>query len=196
MHTRTGSTSGTEMRLHWEEQPSEEQLAAIVALLDCAADGGGLLGHTQPMNAQEVDSFCRALRQNLPTGVAHALLGEASDGLIFFCLMTPDPLPNCRHRATLSKGIMHPKHRRRHLMSAVVHAVLQRAEALRIEQLELDVRENSHAHHLWQRIGFRSFGVLDDYARVNGRSYRGRFMCQTVAALRSRADELLGQAGA
>src|SRR5690606_27030360 len=67
MHTHTGSTTGTGMRLHWEEQPSDDKLAAIVELLDCAVDDGGLLGHTQPMNARQAASFRRGLSQALQT---------------------------------------------------------------------------------------------------------------------------------
>lgn len=196
MHTHTGSTTGTGMRLHWEEQPSDDKLAAIVELLDCAVDDGGLLGHTQPMNARQAASFRRGLSQALQTGAAHALLGEFSQELVFFCLMTPNPLPNCRHRAELSKGFLHPDYRRQHLMSAVVDAVVEKAEALQIEQLVLDVREDSHAHRVWQGLGFRSYGVLDDYARVNGRTHRGHFMVQSVAAWRGRAANALERTGA
>lgn len=196
MHTHTGSTTGTEMRLHWEAQPSDEKLAAIVELLDCAADDGGLLGHTQPMNPGEAAAFTRALRHKLSSGLAHALLGEVSQELIFFCLMTPNPLPTCRHRAELSKGILHPDYRRQHLMPAVAEAVSRKAEALQIEQLVLDVRENSHAHRVWQALGFRSYGVLDDYARANGRVHRGHFMCQSVAALHRHAAEAAARPGA
>src|SRR5690606_41647008 len=73
-------------------------------------------------------------------------------------LFRSNPLPNCRHRAELSKGFLHPDYRRQHLMSAVVDAVVEKAEALQIEQLVLDVRENSHAHRVWQGLGFRSYG--------------------------------------
>ena len=175
------------MRLHWEAQPSDEKLAAIVELLDCAADDGGILGHTQPMSLKEAATFQRSLRQALQAGAVHALLGEVSQELVFFCLLTPNPLPNCRHRAELSKGMLHPDYRRQHLMSAVVDAVVEKAESLQIEQLVLDVRENSHAHRVWQGLGFRSYGVLDDYARVNGRVHRGHFMCQSVASARRHA---------
>lgn len=176
------------MRLHWEGQPSEKTLAAIVELLDCAADDGGLLGHTQPMNPAQAEAFKRALRWTLPTGEAHALLGTVEEELIFFCLMTPSPMPTCRHRAELSKGMLHPDYRRQRLLARVLKEVLRKADALQVEQLVLDVREASHAHQLWQRLGFETYGVLDDYARVNGQRHRGHFMSQTVAGLRQRAE--------
>lgn len=187
MDTHAGNTTGTELRLHWEGQPSEETLAAIVELLDCAADDGGLLGHTLPMNQRQAETFKRGLRGTLPTGDAHALLGTVDEELVFFCLMSPSPMPTCQHRAELSKGMLHPDYRRQRLLPLVVQEVLRKADALQIEQLVLDVREASHAHQLWQRFGFETYGVLEDYARVNGQHHRGHFMSQTVAGLRQRA---------
>lgn len=187
MDTHAGGTSGTDMRLHWEGRLSEETLVAIVELLDCAADDGGLLGHTHPMSPSQAEAFKRGLRATLPTGEAHALLGTVDEELIFFCLMTPSPMPTCQHRAELSKGMLHPDYRRQRLLPLVVEEVLRRSDELQIEQLVLDVREGSHAHQLWQRFGFETYGVLDDYARVDGQRHRGHFMSQTVAGLRQRA---------
>ena len=42
--------------------------------------------------------------------------------------------------------------------------------------LLLDVRFNSRAYQIWKRVGFSTFGVLDDYARFNGISFQGNFM--------------------
>ena len=53
--------------------------------------------------------------------------------------------------------------------------------------LVLDVREGTRAHALWERFGFQTYGVLDDYARVNGQRFRGHFMSQTVASLKQRS---------
>ena len=81
---------------------------------------------------------------------------------------------------------MHPDYRGRHFVQLGCRELVRRAEQLGVEQFVLDVREGSRAHHLWQRFGFESFGVLQDYARVRGASHRGHFMVQTVASLRAR----------
>jgi hypothetical protein len=64
--------------------------------------------------------------------------------------------------------------------------IVSRARELGVEQFELDVRENSRAHRLWQQMGFRTWGVMDDYARVNGCAYRGHYMRQSVDDLSNR----------
>ena len=52
--------------------------------------------------------------------------------------------------------------------------------------MTLDVRENTRAHKLWGRMGFVSFGVLEDYARVGETSHRGHYMTQRVSDLAAR----------
>lgn len=81
---------------------------------------------------------------------------------------------------------MHPAWRGHRLVEVAFEALVARADALGIEQFVLDVREGSRAHALWQRFGFVSYGVLEDYARVDGRRHRGHYMVQSVAALRER----------
>ncbi len=176
-----------ELQLRWEPYPTDAMLSAIVELIDCAKDDGGTLGYAAPMSAAEASAFARGLRSALRDRTTHALLGTAGDYLRFFCLLTPSPMPNCRHRAELSKGVMHPGHRGRNLLPRVFRAIVRQAESLGIEQLVLDVREGTRAHALWERFGFQTYGVLDDYARVNGQRFRGHFMSQTVASLKQRS---------
>lgn len=176
----------TELLLRWEQDPTDATLAAIVELIDCTREDGGTLGYAAPMSAAEEQAFARWLKAALHAREVHALLGSAGGYLKFFCLLTPSPMPNCRHRAELSKGVMHPGHRGRNLLPRVFRAIVRQAEQLGIEQLVLDVREGTRAHALWERFGFQTYGVLDDYARVNGQRFRGHFMSQTVAALKQR----------
>lgn len=61
-------------------------------------------------------------------------------------------------------------------------------QAKGIELLTLDVREGTRAHRLWQRFGFQTYGVLDDYARVNGVKHRGHYMAQSVQSLAQRLN--------
>lgn len=185
----------TELLLRWEQCPTDATLAAIVELIDCAKDDGGTLGYAGCMSAHEASQFTQRLRSALHAREVHALLGTAGGYLKFFCLLTPSPMPNCRHRAELSKGVMHPGYRGRHLLPRVFRAIVRQAEQLGIEQLVLDVREGTRAHALWERFGFESYGVLDDYARVNGQRYRGHFMLQSVATLKQRAFSFTSTGG-
>lgn len=171
----------------WVTDLSAEMADAIVALVDCAADDGGTLGYAQPISAKDSAAFVNSLRQRLSSGESHVLVGRADGGrLAFLVILTLNGMPNCRHRAELSKGIVHPDYRGRQCVQLAFSELVQRAAGLDVEQFVLDVREDSRAHRLWQHFGFESFGVLPDYARVQGVSYRGHFMAQPVASLRAR----------
>jgi ribosomal protein S18 acetylase RimI-like enzyme len=170
----------------WVTDLDGETADAIVALMDCAAADGGTLGYAEPISAEESAGFVSGLRRRISAGESHVLIGRVDRQLVFLAILTLNGMPNCRHRAELSKGVVHPDYRGRQCVQMAFRELVQRAEALGVEQLVLDVREDTRAHALWQRFGFQSFGVLPDYARVKGASYQGHFMAQSVASLRAR----------
>jgi ribosomal protein S18 acetylase RimI-like enzyme len=137
------------------------------------------------MSATEAQAFIEDLRHCVADGGSSVLLGRVDGQPAFLAILTLNRMPNCRHRAELSKGVVHPDYRGKNFVQLGFRALLLRAEQLGIEQLVLDVREGCRAHALWQRFGFVSFGVLEDYARIDGKSHRGHFMVQSVASLRA-----------
>jgi ribosomal protein S18 acetylase RimI-like enzyme len=158
----------------------------IIELVDCATADGGTLGFSLPMKEDEAQSFLNGLRQGVESGNTHVLLGTAEGLPVFLAIMNLNHMPNCRHRAELSKGVVRPDFRGLHLVEIAFAKIVQLSTQLGIDQLVLDVRENSRAHILWQRFGFVTYGVLEDYARVHGKVSRGHFMVQTVTALNER----------
>jgi|ERR1017187_497011 ribosomal protein S18 acetylase RimI-like enzyme len=159
---------------------------SIIELVDCATADGGTLGFASPMKDEEAQSFLIGLRHRVASGNTHVLLGTAAGLPVFLAILSLNDMPNCRHRAELSKGVVRPDFRGRHLVEMAFAQIVQRSALLGIDQLVLDVRENSRAHILWQRFGFVTYGVLEDYARVHSEICRGHFMVQTVNALRER----------
>ncbi|WP_427309961.1 GNAT family N-acetyltransferase [Cupriavidus sp. H39] len=170
------------IHLKWLSDLAGTDARRIVELVQCTA-GEGALGYAGHMSNDEAGTFVTELRYRLSSG-ALALVGEADGNLVFFCMMTRNAMPNCRHRAELTKGVVHPEYRGQNIIPRAFREIVLKAEALGIQQLILDVREGSRAHRLWQRFGFKSYGVLDDYARVGDEAYRGHFLAQTVGALR------------
>jgi pyrroloquinoline quinone (PQQ) biosynthesis protein C len=101
-------------------------------------------------------------------------------------LVTPNTMPNCRHIAELSKGIVHSAHQKGGIVKAAFLEIVRHCESRGIELLTLDVREHSAPHRIWEGLGFRQYGRLEDYARDDGRSVAGVFLCQTTADLKER----------
>ena len=170
----------------WVSDFNADMTHAIVSLVDCASGDGGTLGYAEPMSAAQAQAFMGNLCRRVASGESHVLLGRIGQVPVFLVVLTINGMTNCRHRAELSKGVVHPNFRGRNLVQVAFREVVRRSEQLSIEQLVLDVREGSRAHLLWRRFGFESFGVMPDYARVDGTSYNGHFMVQTVASLRTR----------
>ncbi len=169
----------------WVSEFDPDTVDAIVKLVDSAAGDGGTLGYAGVMSAAEAQAFIEDLRRSVAAGGSSVLLGRVDDQPAFLAILTLNRMPNCRHRAELSKGVVHPDYRGKNYVQLGFRALVQRAEQLGIDQLVLDVREGCRAHALWQRFGFVSFGVLDDYARIDGKTHRGYFMVQSVASLRA-----------
>jgi ribosomal protein S18 acetylase RimI-like enzyme len=178
--------SDSDVTHQWVTDLDADATRAIVTLVDCASGDGGTLGYAEPMAAVDAQAFVENLRRRVKNGESHVLLGRVGGLPAFLAVLTLNGMPNCRHRAELSKGVVHPDFRGRHFVQLGFREMVRRAQQLGVEQLVLDVREGSRAHQLWQRFGFETFGVLQDYARVGGAIHRGHFMVQTVASLRAR----------
>lgn len=170
----------------WVTQFDEDACDGIISLIDLAVRDGGTLGYSSPLDAEEAESFLANLERRVDAGEAHVLLGRAGGVAVMMAVLSLNSMHNCRHRAEISKGVVHPAFRGRRLVELALKKLVERAELFGIEQLVLDVREHSRAHALWRRFGFATYGVLDDYARSNGQRFRGHFMVQAVASLRSR----------
>lgn len=176
----------TDLWLQWNPKLDRNVIEAILALYDATTLDGGTLGHASPMTSAERDRFASDLAYGLRAGDLHLLLARSAGRPVFMAMLVPDRLPNCRHRATLCKGTVHPDWRGRGMVTRAFRALIERAEQLGIEQFVLDVREGTRAQALWRRLGFVTFGVLEDYARVGNARHRGYYMVQSVDALRVR----------
>lgn len=178
--------TGFDVTVQWVTLFDDEVAAALVSLVDCAVDDGGALGYSEPLTPEEAAAFIANLSRRVGAGEAHVLLGRVSGVPAVMAVLSLNGMHNCRHRAEIGKGIVHPSFRGRRFVELALKQLVKRAESLDIEQLVLDVREGSRAHALWKRFGFSTYGVLHDYARIDGRVHGGHCMVQTVGSLRAR----------
>ena len=173
-----------QVHLKWLSALADVEAHRIVDLVEGTTLEGATLGYAERMSIDEAEAFIAELSYRIEKGQTLALVGIDGSNLVFFCMMTRNPMPNCRHRAELSKGVVHPDYRGQNIIPHAFREIVLKAESLGIDQLVLDVRAGSRAHLLWQRFGFKSYGVLDDYARVGDEVYRGHFLVQPVCSLR------------
>lgn len=116
----------------------------------------------------------------------HLLIGRFEGNIFLTCLLCQQSLQTTSHLAELKKGTIDPSFREKGYLKDAFRNIVEKSKKLGVSRLTLDVRDESIAHKIWSHWGFESFGVLDDYARHNGNSYRGHFMHQSVGDLKNR----------
>jgi RimJ/RimL family protein N-acetyltransferase len=186
-------SNDTVRRWHWQSTVDNHRVA-ITAMLAGSVEEEGILGYREPLTADEESAFCDALQHKLTSGSGQVLLGEDGAGVIGMCVVDISTMPNCRHIAEVSKTYLDPRIRKSSAVTELAYAVCRRLGELGVETLKIDVREDSPAHHVWQRFGFTTYGILDDYSRVNGMVYRGHFMTHSIGRLEQFAHERLRHA--
>jgi hypothetical protein len=157
--------------------------AEISAMLTASVAEEGILGYDVPLAPEQEWAFCDTLDYKVATGGGHVLIGEDEHGVLGMCVVDVSSMPNCRHIAEVSKTYLDPRVRRTTAVTEIAWMVCRRLRELEVETLKIDVREDSPAHHVWQRFGFTTYGILDDYSRVNGAVYRGHFMTHSIGRL-------------
>jgi GNAT superfamily N-acetyltransferase len=155
-------------------------------LLCTTVQDGAILGIDHAACDSAETAYLQGLRQSLAQGSVHLLIGSIDGRLVLSCLMRQQQLPTTAHIAELQKGVIAPECRGRGLLRPAFRAIVEKAGTLGVQLLTLDVREASPAHRLWRSMGFRTFGLLEDYARFEGQSYRGHYMQQRVQDLAAR----------
>lgn len=156
---------------------------ALGSMLRASAADDGILGYGAEVTAADSDAFAADLERGVQEGSTHVLLGADATGTFAMCVVRPSAMVNCRHLAEVSKAYLDPRVRGTGAVVDLVAAVAARLAEIGVERLQIDVREDSHAHRVWSGFGFESFGVLEDYSRYGGVSHRGHYMTVTVADL-------------
>jgi hypothetical protein len=62
----------------------------------------------------------------------------------------------------------------------VLLSLLEKCQEQNIECLCIDTKKGSSAEKKWRQIGFKIYGILPDYSRINGESFDGVYMFMDV----------------
>jgi len=104
---------------------------------------------------------------------AHAFWGAYQGAELYgFVGLEREQRPKNRHKATVVGMYVAPEVGGQGVGRALMLALLEHARGAGLASLVLTVTDgNGAAQHLYQSVGFRSFGVEPDAIRVDGRSY-------------------------
>lgn len=177
------------VRLEWLDDFPVTLQEQVLDLMNEVLSKETTIGFPGPLSYTEGMRWMAGTARALAAKDKHLLLFRSiDDEVVGHVLMTPSALPNCRHIAEISRTFVHPDYRGVSVIRMGLRSVLEKAESLNIDVIQLDVRAGTRIAKLWQALGFQVIGKMEDYARVNGESFAGLFMYQHVKELRRRLD--------
>jgi len=160
----------------------------IVALYNDAIASTTVIGYTKPLE-DEGAALIEDLQQALEKDAIALFLIRKGQEVIGMAIISSTPMHNCRHIAEISKGIIRSDHQKSGILRSGFLDIARYCEENGHELIKLDVRENSVPHQIWSALGFTEYGRLDDYARVDGVSHPGVYLCQMTADLKERLSK-------
>lgn len=158
----------------------------VVALYNDAIKSTSVIGYSKPLTEEDGHSLVSGLNDLLRKGDISLFAIVDQQEMIGMAILSASSMPNCKHIANLSKGIIRSDRQKSGLMRNAFLNIAEYCEAKGHTLITLDVRENSAPHHIWSGIGFVEYGRLDDYARVDGVSHAGVYMQQRTSDLKAR----------
>jgi acetyltransferase len=140
--------------------------AALVALLRDAVESGASVGFLPPLEDAEARSYWATVAEGLRDG-SRVVLGarDGELGLVGSAQLELAMRVNARHRAEVTKVMVHRRARRRGVGRALMLALEAQARRLGRTTLILDTRQGDPSEALYQAAGWTYAGAIPRYAR-------------------------------
>lgn len=143
----------------------DTHLSALCTILIDSVAQGAAISFMAPLCSADATAFWDTdVRGAVDTGRTHlfgAFVEGRLVGTVQLVLAMP---PNQRHRAEISKMIVHPSGRRRGVGTALMRAALEAAKEAGKTLITLDTRTGDVSEALYRSVGFTEAGVIPDFA--------------------------------
>jgi acetyltransferase len=144
----------------------EAHRPALIALLHDAVDSGASIGFLPPVAEAESQAYWQAVGVALGEGSRVLLAARDGElGLVGSAQLELATRANARHRAEVSKVMVHRRARRRGIGRALMLALEEHARRLGRTTLVLDTREGDPSEALYRALGWTCAGAIPRYAR-------------------------------
>lgn len=170
---------------HWLESLDQKAKNEIFQLTNVIIQETNTIGFCKTLSKSQGMKMLSSLDQELKMGTKHLLILRKGSLLIGHALVSPNKLPNCRHRAEISRVMVHPNHRSYLLLLYGLQQLIKKSKKLGICSLELDVRAYTSLSRLWQKLGFEIIGENPDYVKIGIQTFKGFYMRQSITELES-----------
>jgi len=162
----------TEIRIEeWHADASnvaslDSEIDALAGILCAVVGGGASVNFFAPFSTEEARAFwIRKVLPHVREGTRRVLIARCDEsivGTVQLDLATP---PNQRHRAEVTKLLVHPDARRLGIGRALMIALEEIARSEGRTLLTLDTVSGSNAEFLYRSLGYTASGVIPRYAR-------------------------------
>jgi len=167
------------MRFEWSTGLTETDKIQMLSILNAVAANEGTNGIPRPLTAEEGAKFTSTLDRAVRNGECHQLFArDEKDGHIvaFATLEQIKMNPARAHVVDLKRMATAPDRRGfgRFLLEGW-RVILEKCEELGCDLINIDVSEDG-PYQMWEKLGFRVYAEIADYARVDDRKLNGYFL--------------------
>ena len=178
------------IQFSWHLNLSDDHANSIIELYNDVAKQESIIGYTSALNAGQATAIIKQLHEDLANKSKAIMLIKNEVSIIGMALLGISSMPNCKHRAEISKGIIHSKYRHQGLLPLALLEIANYSQSIGVIQLELDVRAGTRSEEIWRKAGFIEYGRLPNYARPETEYEEGIYMYQSTDALIKRFETL------
>lgn len=141
-------------------------LPSMTWLLKACVDDGASVGFVQPFSQKQAEAFWTdTVLPRLVNGLRQLFVASLGDEAAGAVQLDCDMPPNQRHRAEVSKLLVHPTRRREGVGRALMERLEIEARHQHKSLVTLDTRTGDNAQRLCLSLGFKAAGVIPAYAR-------------------------------
>lgn len=167
------------MYFEWANGLTPADREQILAILNAVAMKEGTNGIPRPLTAEEGAEFSAALDSAVRRGDCYQLLGRDRPGGLIVSFATLERVkmnPARAHVVEVKRMASAPEIRGFgvYLLEGW-RIILDKCREIGCDLINIDVSEDG-PYRLWQKLGFRVYLVLDDYARVGSRRLKGYYL--------------------
>jgi ribosomal protein S18 acetylase RimI-like enzyme len=143
------------------------EIDVLAGLLHACVHAGASISFILPFSLEEARVFWRdKVAPGLFAGTRHLLVARRDGRLVGAVQLGVDLPPNQRHRADVSKLLVHPDARRQGIARRLMTELERIAQCEGRRLLTLDTREGDAAEPLYRSLGYQVVGIIPRYARA------------------------------
>lgn len=143
---------------------AQQHLGELTDVLQgCVADGASV-GFIDAEDDEVMVRFWQQRIASITSGDSELLVARQHGRIVATVILSRSAMPNGRHRAEISKLLVHPQARRQGIARELMQRAERRARAQGKTLLVLDTRSGDVASDLYRSLGWQVAGSIPCYA--------------------------------